>query len=85
MPARPAYPGARLSHATDNRWSTDRYCIYFTDGTALVIWINGSHSAWLDDAPPVLPGERVRYESLPAPVRAEVARRCDELTRVYGA
>ncbi len=78
---RPRHADGRYVYATDNGWSTDRYSIHFTDGTALVVWINGSHSAWSDrDFPiPHLDGSRVAWTKLPTTVREEVHRRCEEL------
>jgi len=78
--ARPRYQGARYLYACDNQFSTDRYGIFISDGTALV-WVGGQHSAWSDDDAPVphLCGDRVAWSRLPTEIKKEVHRRCDEL------
>lgn len=77
----PRHADGRFQSATDNGLGADRFAIHFTDGVSLVVWINGSHSAWSDrDAPvPHLRGARVRWVDLPLAVRQEVWRRCREL------
>ena len=81
---RPRHADGRFSHATDNGFSTDRYAVHFTDGLALIVWTNGSHSAWSDSDAlvPHLRGVRVRWADLPLAVRQEVWRRCHELDAV---
>jgi hypothetical protein len=82
---RPRYQGARYLYSCDNGWSADRYAVFFSDGTALVVWVGGQHSAWSDEDAPVphLTGDRVAWSRLPDEIKEEVHRRCNELDAIY--
>jgi hypothetical protein len=78
----PQYDGVRLRDVLDNHRQGDQFLATFEDGTTLCVSSTGRHSAWQDDflnLDPWTLASTVAYADLPAPIRAEILRRADEL------
>lgn len=80
--ALPAFDGERLLYVCTDPFGEGRFAFMFSDGTVLLVLAAGACSRWLEEPHDLqmwTRGARTAWAWVPAPVRAEVHRRCSEL------